>query len=159
MPENAGGSLVRLYHQHNVFRILPRQGQYEGRKVVFREMVETTAGYKHLRVLAAPKATLDTVKLLEGASVLRQPFLYALKENRLTVRARTVFSNRCTKHHTAHHTHFGSSKITAHFTQLTRGLTTNPARRMTPPSTCAMRRVSCPADAEIGRKSLILAPP
>ena len=123
MSENAGGSFFRLDNQHNVFRILPRQGQYEDRKVIFREMVETAAGYKHLRVLAAAKAILDAVKLLEGAGVLRQPFLYALKENRLTVRARTIFSNRCAKHHTAHDAHFRSSEITALLTQPTRGIT------------------------------------
>ncbi len=73
-------------------------------------MVEAAAGYKHLRVLAAAKAILDAVKLLEGAGALSQPFLYALKENRPTVRARTVFGRGCTKHHTAHYTHFGASE-------------------------------------------------
>ncbi|ODT17003.1 MAG: hypothetical protein ABS57_09140 [Mesorhizobium sp. SCN 65-12] len=109
MSENAGGSFFRLDDQHNVFRILPGQGQHESCKVVLREMVENTARYKHLRVLAAAKAILDAVKLLEGTSVLDQPFLYALKENQLTARARTIFSNRCTKHHTTHDAHFRSS--------------------------------------------------
>jgi hypothetical protein len=59
-------------------------------------------------VLAAAKAVLDTVKLLEGAGALHQPFLYAVKENGLTVRARTVFGRGCTKHYTAHDAHFGS---------------------------------------------------
>lgn len=121
MPENAGRSFLRLDDQHNVFRILPRQGQHEGRKLVFREMVEAAAGNKHLWVLAAAKAILDAVKLLEGTGVLDQPLLYALKEDWLTVRARTVFSNRRTKHHTAHNAHFHSSGKSALFTQLTRG--------------------------------------